>query len=400
MKSNLSRRQFFKGVAAAAGAAAFSQTFGRFRGRAEAQAVDESAVLLIFLRGGYNALFSSADSFAPAGTFGCSPGNIMALGNGLVVDAPTFGTLPAIAKANMAAIGVNHQLSSHDPARLADWTNGSRSYALMLAAAMGGSAAIRCAVLGSTFPDGPRPAEGSVSMQQITDLGSTLQALGSGTVDPTVPNRATASAALASARSMSAAPLGANATSLKSAREAYDSSISVLQQSAPTFSYSTVSAAYGIPSTTTAVTTFRSKMLAAEVMILAGAKVVIAVDNSGWDTHGDTSGSEVRTKMNSNILPGLNVFLQRMMSATGRNVTTAIFGDFARSLPGSDHARVISATVLGKKVLRGTTGRVSAGVGLPTGSPGIPPFWSYLASVAKSPSNPFGANPHSALVLP
>jgi hypothetical protein len=269
----------------------------------------------------------------------------------------------------------------------------------MLAAAMGGTAAIRCAVVGSTYPAGPRPTENGISMQLISDMGSTISALSAGSADPTIPNRATAAAALTTSRAMSAAPLAASATSLFSVKNAYDSAIGVLQGGTTAFTYSTLATAYGIPTTTTAVTNFRTQMVAAELMILAGAKVVIAVTPFNWDSHGDTAGINVRNMMNTTVLPPLKTFLSRMMPATGRNVTTAIFGDFARSLPGSDHASVLSATVFGKKVQVGTTGKVTSTVGFGTATPGVPGFWSYLAAVAKAPTNPFGANPHP-LVLP
>lgn len=401
MSFKLSRRNLLRGAAAAAGAAAGSGILGPFAGRAYAQTADQPAVLVVFLRGGYNALFGSADSFVSAGSFGVTSSNVRALGNNLVVDAPTFGTLPSLALSNMATIGINHGLSSHDPARLADWGNGSRSYALMLANAMGGTAAIRAAVLGTAMPDGPAPAEGSVSLQQITDLAPTIAALGAATTDPTLPDRTRGVAALTAARTMSAAPLTGNPRSLRTTAEAYDAAIALLQRPTQQFDYSAMAAAYGVSATTTTVgSSFTMKMLGAELMITAGAKVAIAVDNSGWDTHGDTTGSIVRTRMTNNILPGLRTFASRMLAATGRNVTIAILGDFARSLPGSDHARAISATVMGKRVRLGTDGRMSASVGLPTGSPGTAAFWSYLADLSRVATNPFGTDPHAALVLP
>ena len=58
----------------------------------------------------------------------------------------------------------------------------------------------------------------------------------------------------------------------------------------------------------------------------------------------------------------------------------------------------LTATVIGKYVKLGTTGRVNAAVGLPNGSPGIEPFWAYLGAVAGASGSPFGTNPH-ALVL-
>jgi hypothetical protein len=383
-----------------AGAAAGHRVLGPVIGSAAAQTLEEPAVLMIFLRGGYNALFGSADSFVPNGSFGCTATNTLALGNGLVVDNPTFGTLPLIARQHMAQIGINHGLSSHDPARLADWSNGSRSYSLMLANAMGGTAPIKAAVLGSNMPEGPSPAEGTVSLQQITNLGPTIAAFGGNSTDLSLPVRDKAAASLVAARGMSQAPLAANTVSLKTTGEAYNSAIAVLQSPVQTLDYATMAGAYGVSATTTSVSTnFNMQMLGAEVMIKAGARVAIAINN-GWDTHGDTGGTTVRTKMTNDILPGLRVFTQRMLSDASRNVTVAIIGDFARSLPGSDHARVISATVIGKRVRVGTDGKVTSAVGLPTGSPGIPPFWSYLAALSRVSTNPFGTNPHTALMLP
>lgn len=400
MSFKLSRRNLLKGAAAAAGAAAGSGLLGPFAGKAHAQALEEPALLVVFLRGGYNALFSSADSFVSAGSFGVTSTNVRALGNGLVVDDATFGTLPAAALSNMATIGVNHGLSSHDPARLADWGNGSRSYALMLANAMGGTAAIRAAVLGSAMPDGPAPAEGGVSLQQITDLAPTIAALGASTTDTTLPDRTRGMAALTASRTLSAGAFAASPRGLVRTSQAYDSAIALLQRPVQTFDYNAMAAAYGVSATSTTVgSNFTLKMLGAELMITAGARVAIAI-NDGWDTHGDTTGATVRTRMTSTILPGLRTFAQRMLTAAGRNVTIAILGDFARSLPGSDHARGISATVIGKRVRVGTDGRMSASVGLPAGSPGTAAFWSYLADLSRVASNPFGADPHTALILP
>src|SRR4051812_15105571 len=110
--SPLSRRSLFKGAAALAGAAAFSRAAPAF-----ADAGDKSALLCIFLNGGYNSLFCSADSFVPAGTFGCSAGNVKALANGLVVDNATFGTLPQIALDHMASVGIRHGLTAHEAAQ-------------------------------------------------------------------------------------------------------------------------------------------------------------------------------------------------------------------------------------------------------------------------------------------
>lgn len=139
-------------------------------------------------------------------------------------------------------------------------------------------------------------------------------------------------------------------------------------------------------------------MAAAELMITSGTNVALAMDG-GWDTHGDRSGSTVRTMMTQRILPGLRTFISRMVNAPNRNVVVAIMGDFARSLPGSDHASALSATVIGKYVRVGTTGRMNDRVQLPAGAPSAPGLWSFLAKVLQAPAQPFGANPHQSLVL-
>ena len=97
-------------------------------------------------------------------------------------------------------------------------------------------------------------------------------------------------------------------------------------------------------------------------------------------------------------MAALKVFTDRTLAMTDRNVVTVIMGDFSRSLPGSDHQANLTATVIGKYVKLGTTGRVNAAVGLPSGSPGINGFWAYLAAVLGASGQPFGTNPHN-LVL-
>ena len=109
MSSSFSRRTLIKGAAALAalGKTAVAQT-----------APDKPALLCIFLNGGYNALFASHDSFQGAGTFGCSAGNGKDLGNGLVVDAATYGTMPAFALSHMASVGIRHGLTAHEAHQL------------------------------------------------------------------------------------------------------------------------------------------------------------------------------------------------------------------------------------------------------------------------------------------
>jgi hypothetical protein len=412
MKRNLTRRTLLQAGAAVTGGLAASKVMspgGIISPSAFAQAggdgapAEKSALLVIFLNGGFNSVFVSADSFAPAGTFGVTAQNQRVIGGGLVVDAPTIGTLDAFSLSHIAAVGVRHGISNHGAAQVADWTNGTRSFPLMLANAMGGEAAIKCAVLGAGLPAGPKPPEGTTTMQSITDLRSTIAALGGGAADPTTPDRAISAKGLIGAQAMSKNVLGASPVSLTSVREGYGASIATLQKPVQAFDYNAMAAAYGIAPTATAVNTFASKMLGAELMISAGANVAIAMDG-GWDSHGDRTAANVRNMMNTRILPALKVFLTRMNGAESpRNVVVTIMGDFARSLPGSDHASALSAMVIGKYVKPGTTGLMSPTVSLADGTASTPGYWSLLSRLVKLPAaagDPlFGANPHPSLLL-
>lgn len=393
MSSSFSRRSLLHGAAALAGVSAAARSglaFGQ-------TAADKSALLVIFMNGGYNSLFGSSDSFAGAGTFGCSAGNGLALGNGLVVDAPTFGTMPQFAKEHMASVGVRHGLTAHEAAQPSLAGTGGRNYHTMLARALGGEAAIKAAVVGGQMPDGPKPAEGDVSLQGITDMKATIVALG-GDIDPSVPNREIATQALIGSTSMSKKRLTRSPNSLRSVRDGLDTGVETLRREGLALDYPGMCQAYGVTVGSTAVNNFRTQMMAADLMVQAGANVIYAEDG-GWDTHGDTNGANVRSMMNNRILPALNVFLARQLQAQGRNVTVAILGDFARSLPGSDHQGNLTATVIGKNVRVGTTGRVAENVSLPAGTPGIQGFWAYLAAVTNAPGQIFGANPHTAITL-
>lgn len=404
--SKFSRRSVIQGAGALAGVAAASKlagSTGLLSNTAHAQVAGEKpALLVVYLNGGYNSLFPSSDSFRAAGTFGVTGDNIMRnLGNGLVVDAPTFGTLDAYSLAHMSTVGVRHGLTAHGAAQTSNFTVDNRSAVLRLANAMGGDAAIKAVQAGGQNIPGPRGAEGGVSLQVITDMRTTIAALG-GANDPTIPDRAVGAAGLEAAQTMSDARLKASPAMLASVREGYLAGIDTLKKPVQMFNYNAMAQAYGLPQANgqfaTAVNTFQAQIACAELMITAGANVV-AVSNGGWDTHGDRTGANVRNMMNQRILPPLKTFLTRMLNRTDRNVAVMIYGDFARSLPGSDHASALSATVIGKYVKVGTTGKVAANVTLPAGSPSVPGLWSYLATILKTPGAPFGANQHASVTL-
>jgi hypothetical protein len=402
-KGNFSRRSLLKGTAALAGGVAASKLSGAslLGSDASAQVVGEkAAVVCIYTFGGYQGVFGSADSFRPAATFGVTGDAIMkSLGNGLVVDAATLGTLTPYAQAHMATVGVNHGISAHGPAETAGVSDGTRSYYLRLAQAMGGDAAIKAAVMGGRMPSGPRPAEGDVSLQQINDMASTIQALGG--ADPLALDRGIGANALTGAQAMSGKLMGSNPKALVSYKEGVSASIATLQKPVIQFNVNEFNTAYGL--TGTAINNMATQIAGAELMIRAGANFVFVGDQFVWDTHGDTTATNARNSFNTRIKPALNTFLTRMMEgagAEGRNVIVVMMGDFARSLPGSDHATCLAATVIGKYAKVGTTGKLTANVGLAGGSPAGAGLWSYLAALTKLPaSNPLGANQHPSIIL-
>lgn len=397
MKSGFSRRGFLKGLAAVTGAAVGTRIPGAgLIGEAFA-ATEPSAVVLVHFIGGYNAIFSSAKELQ--GSFGVTAGNHTVLGNGLSVDNTFASSMSAFVKNHMAAVGVRHGISSHPGAQSGLWTQNGMNAGLQLANAIGGTASIKAAVVGGNLDaDMPRGAVSGTSFQSITDMQKTIDALGGGAPDPRVPDRGVAAAGMTAAQSMSGNALTGSPESLDSLTNGYKAAIDTLKQPVQKFDFNELKTAYSLGNGT-AVRSFASKLAAAELMVRAGTNVVTLLD-AGWDTHGDNNGSVVRNKMTSYVLGPLNTFLGRMVQDPNRNVTVVLMGDFSRSLPGSNHQPNLSATVIGKYVKRGTTGRVNADVALPANTPGIQGFWSYLSAVAKTPTKPFGNNLHPSLVLP
>jgi hypothetical protein len=399
MASGLSRRHFLRGLGIGAGALVGTRVAGGVSGLIgdAAAATNGSAVVVIHLVGGFNALFVSADSFAGSGAFGVSAGNHTVLGNGVAIDNTWNAALSPYAKQHLAVLGVRHGISGHPAARRADWVHNNQNAGLVLAGAIGGTASIKAAVVGSDLnSDVPSGAVGGISFERISDMQSTIDAFGGGAADVRKPDRALALATMTASQGLSARDVGAHPESLVSLDLGYKAAVDTLKQPVNTsFSYADLRAGYALP-TSTSVRTFASKLAAAELMVRTGTNVVSIFDN-GWDSHGDESGTEVRNKMTSYVLAPLAAFINRMVDPArnpGLNVTLMVMGDFSRSLPGSDHQPNLSVAVFGRNVQRGTTGKVGANVSLAAGTPGIQGMWSYLAAASKVATNPFGANPH------
>lgn len=396
---SFSRRGFLKGLLAGAGAAVGTRLAGtEWLGDAAAATPAKAAVVSIFLEGGFNALFSSADSFLVGGKFGVTSTGIKDLGNGLRVDNATIGTLDAWSLGHMAAIGNRHGAIDHSSAQKNNFLGDDGSFVNRLAAAIGGPAAYKAVALGSLPTPGVTPSEAGVSIQLLRSMSDVSTALGLGAIDYKKPARKTAAAAVSRAQEMSKPTFKRNAASTTELSNAYTTVTDSLMRPPLALDLNAIAQAYGTTSGA-GLDSMGARLAAAELMIRAGTNVVTLSD-TGWDTHGDANGTTVRNKMQG-ILPSIKRFLQRMRTEpdlAAINISVIIHGDFARDLPSGDHAPALSALVVGPNVKVGTTGKVSDRVTLPDGTGASKEMWSYLAALSKVTTNPFGNNPH-ALVL-
>lgn len=398
---NISRRGFLKGVSAAAGAMVGTRLAGSgLFGVAHAATPEPTSVVVVWLNGGINAIFTGADAFSGTGAFGVTSGNVTALGGGVVIDSTLAAAIPTAVRTKTASIGIRHGITDHGNAETSLFMSGTQSAPLMLADAIGGSAAIKSAVVGdSTLPNGVSPnTVNGVSLQPINDMKATIEAIAGAASAANVADRANMAKGLAAAQLMSKNAVTKHPISLASVDPGLTAAIATVQKPVQPFSATEFNTAYGL--TGTAVNNFKSKLAAAELMVRAGAGVVIAQDG-GWDTHGDSDGTTVRNMMSTRIAPPLKTFLTRMLdgtAATERNVIVAILGDFHRSLPGSDHQANLAALVMGKNLKNATTGKTDSNVAQAPSTPSIPGFWQLLSAAAKTSTLPFGANPHNVLL--
>lgn len=394
-----SRRGFLKAVGVGAGALVGTRLAGSsLLGVARAATPEPTSVVVVYLDGGINAIFTGADAFTNT-AFGVTGNNVTNMG-GVVIDNALANAIPATVRNKVASIGIRHGISDHGNAQRSLFMSGNASAPLMLASAIGGQGAIKAAVVGDgSLPNGVRPAPvNGVSLQQISDMRATIEAIAGAQNAPNLADRPGMAKGLMAAQAMSKTTVAKHPVSLASVDQGLTSAIATVQKPVQPFSATEFNQAYGLNGT--AVNGFASKMAAAELMVRSGANFVIAQDG-GWDTHGDSSGNNVRNMVTQRIANPLRTFLTRMVdgqSLTERNVIVAIFGDFHRSLPGSDHQANLSALLIGKTLKNATTGKTDARVGLAPNTPSIAGLWQVLGAAAKVDVNPFGANPHNVLV--
>jgi hypothetical protein len=347
-KKTISRRTIIQGGAAFAGALAL----GNWRETLASRPKERPTLVIFWLNGGPAGLFNSANSFLRSGAFGVTESNVRDLGNGLLVDAGSFGSLPLLARSHMASINFRHGiLRPHDHARAAVLETGSRSQLLRLAAVMP-EAPIRCAVVNDLgFPVGvsaSAPAEDGASLERVVDVAGVARRLSS--------------------------------TKLEEVR-----------------------AAYGMPHHHTSIRDQRSTFAAVELLVHARASVIFAQPaytgrtDRQFDTHQDDTGAAARAVMMP-ITPSLTTFLDRTLALPGRNVVTLLVGEFSRTIPESDHEPGGTATVIGKYVKTGTAGPQNADGSPPANAPPPEALWAYAAAALGLVATPFGHNPNPELI--
>ena len=91
--------------------------------------------------------------------FGVTGNNSTALGGGLVVDNMLANAIPTQLRTKVATVGIRHGIADHGQAQTRMFVNNNQSAPLVLADAIGGSGAIKAAVVGgNSLPNGVRTA--------------------------------------------------------------------------------------------------------------------------------------------------------------------------------------------------------------------------------------------------
>lgn len=344
------RRSFLKAGVTLAGMLALGDVSAIARPRHPSE---RPALIVLWLNGGPAGLFNSANAFLASGAFGVSADNVRALGNGLYVDAGSLGALPTAALHHMASVHFRHGLYSHNDSRAAVLQSGARSQLLRMAAALPRSA-IPCAIVNNlSLPVG-------VSLDPTLEQGLAFEHI----------------------------------KKLDDARR----SLSAAQ-------FNDIRESYGVFGANLAIDNQRSTFAAVEALVHEGASVVFAQpaytgrQDRQFDTHRDDTGVVARQIM-APITPDLSTFLRRMMALPGRNVVTLLTGEFSRTLPGADHAKGGTATVIGKYVKAGAPGRQRADGSPPEHAPAPEALWAYVAAaLGLGEAAPFGAHPYADLLL-
>jgi hypothetical protein len=423
MRDRLSRRGLLKGALAIGGAAIGSRVAGPFV-RTALAAPEPSTLVHIFFNAGFNALFAgNADKYESGNVFDVTSSNVKEVGNGVVTDASTFGMFPQVALDHWAAIGMKHGVASHT---VPNNINGGGERAILLdgndlalnklAAAMGGDSAFKAVTFGDRLPTyKEQPAVNGVSLQRITSLSDALSALGSGganTSSGVSTDRADSAIGLQASLDIGKRPITMNPTRLGPLGDAYNAAISALKkpQAAAPVTAADIDKAYGLNGSTS-VSTFASMLAGAEIMVRGAGSNVVNVTDLGfasWDFHQTSGGKSLNGTYSRRKFLGegafkenraqlLKTFLERMFAIDGRNVVVALSGEMVR-LPSGDHGDGTVAAVFGKNIKQGVSFGCDGQSRFASGTPSPKGFWAAMAAACGVDGQPFGPNPHSALI--
>lgn len=408
--SNFSRRDLMKAMMAAGGAYVGSRLGGPLI--RDAHAAGEPATLVcIGFEKGYNAGFAGAGNIF-AGTR-LMTGTPKVVGE-IATDAETFGRFPDKAFQKWAAVGVHHNQSAHGGAQKALLEADGKSALTTLAAAMGGSAAIKCCYFSGTGLTGKihtqQKAVNGVSMQHVPSMGDLTRALGTAPVGndqevTSTADRARVGAGLTGAAALSKASIARNPKADWSS--AYSVGNAASREKPKPVSPQELLTAYGI-SGDPAFNSMAGQLMASEMMIRSNAPNVIYINEKGdsdrqnWDFGNANLQRELLGKKVSSTLSrndAIRTFLDRMIDFSGRRVVVVMFGEFLLT-PKSyhDHGDGVVATVLGGRVKSGLSFPADKNGAFSGNTPNTTGFWSYVAEALGVAQNPFGANPHAKLI--
>ncbi len=392
----LNRRQLLKGIGAVGGAS----MLGLPRNALGADDGKQNVLLWVFMNGGYAPIQTSAASFLTNPDlvrFGCTAANTVIM-NEISYDKSTFGTLPQVALDRLACIGTegasNHNSGKHF------WLEDGVPTPQKLAAAMGGSAAIKAAQIGAVTGAETGTVDG-VSLERVNDISSALKALtGAGQI--ILPEwRSGAGAVLQKTMERNQALAASNATNLKSVTNGYRNLIKSMTTPVEQFDANSIMTAYGMKDAAIG-NDLSSKLAAAEILFRSGVKVVCVGEGDGtyWDTHDDNDGSRQRgyfTKM----MPGLNTFCSRMLGTAGFNVTIAFISEHSRIPLISNHGPHLSTIVISDRAIGGKSTGITDKDGLvinPTKPKAMKAALGELCGLSGS-ANPFGsAGVHNRII--
>jgi len=405
---SINRRDLFKSTSGLLGAS----MLGGFPASILAQSVKKSKVLIIGLPGGMSPFLGNAASFVGTGW-----GNRAVTTQGEVSwDTQVFGPLMTVA-APFFGIAGGLGSGSHDGAKNFWYENNdiNKAFPVTLANAMGGMASLKIAGVG---PD--RIPE--QRFEQITNISTFLQLLGSSTQTTTTPGTAPVQpnyrleadllkqsmdmgglALKNSPRSLNSAMLGSTGIFDMAMKLAANPPPPTVPGTTTTNTVAVNPAAimsdYGI-SSPIITGSMSSKLAAAEILLRSGLNVVSVVDEGGtskWDTHDDNDGSRGRALYQA-IVPALTTFCRRMLGTVDMNVTIILISEHSRITEKSNHGPHTAVPIFSDSLMAGRSTGICNSAGFLANPQPEQTVRALVADLARISVNPFGVNTHARLL--